>query len=674
METKSSRRRQIRACERCRALKVRCDTQRPTCGRCSKTGAGCAFPPEAVPQEEDAMTGDAGQELAFNVLALSPPRQDDDDAFPFTCPAAFGPSQCVQCPTQKRVRIPISCARCRRLKVRCDRSHPCSRCIRAKSACTYSRKEGTPHSSETSDVQFDPATRIAQWNEKFRSDAHWIRLAFEIKESLTSSYAEPLHHHHGRSDHTFPPERPRAVVDYPFGEQDSKPRSVLLSYLPSRGVAEILINRYMETIENTHHFLHIPTFLHEVARFWKKPEEASDSWLAMFTALLYLGCEVSQSVSADADETMTVTSAQLIEASRGFLHRTSFMVYPDLDTIRTLCLIVVAKQTSHMSCEAMDSAWCLTGLITRLGLVLGLHSPTPPRDRPESLQTHMRRILWANIAYLDLRQSFLIGMPLSISPLSMATSPPGNVRYNTIMSLSNEIPVPSAILERTESTFHVLLSHAFPLASKLIDITHNLDQTGAYEMVVNATTEAKHLLKQAASLLRKTQSVGTARSSLHSDDLEAIMFDLLFRGLLLSAHRRFARDELAPILYPVSYWTSLDCALAILVHQRELWEDRGGNSTLTRSFARLFWPDFLSAALTLSSYLLQGDSLDPPGCCASHARTTIQEALISCRDIWLLAKDKNVCHSRSFMLIDRVVAVLNGMDQQLSTGDFWHTP
>jgi hypothetical protein len=418
----------------------------------------------------------------------------------------------------------------------------------------------------------------------------------------------------------------------------------------------------MEVIEDTHHFLHVPTFLREVSCFWEQPAEASDSWLAMFTALLYLGCEVLQSVTAESDQTMKVTSAQLIEASRGFLHRTSFMVYPDLDTIRTLCLVVVAKQTSHMSCEAMDSAWCLTGLITRLGLVSGLHSPIVPDDKPEFLENHMRRVLWANISYLDLRQSLLIGMPLSLSPGTIAASSPANVSYNTILSLSDEMPLAPSILERTESTFHVLLSRAFPLASRLIDITHNPDQPDSYEMVVNATTEVKHLLKQAAALLRKTQSVENTRSGLHPEDLEAIMFDVLFRGLLLFAHRRFVRDELALIQYPVSYWTSLDCALAILVHQRELWEERDRNTTVTRSFARLFWADFLATALTLSSYLLQGDSLEPPGCCASHARATIQEALTSCRDIWLLAKDKNVCHSKSFSLIDQVVSALNQMD------------
>ncbi|KAL3459464.1 hypothetical protein BJX64DRAFT_291134 [Aspergillus heterothallicus] len=659
MDIRSNRRRKIRACERCRALKVRCDTRRPTCGRCAKAGVQCAFIPEAVAPEDETASA------SFDLLGISLP--STDDLFPLTSPATFGPLQCGQCPTPKRRRIPTSCARCRQLKVRCDRKHPCSRCTRSKSACSYTQRDATPPRKELNS-RFDPATRTAQWHEKFRSDAHWIQLVHQIQDSLSTGHGGAFYH--DNADHRSLPERPRAVIEYPFGDHDSKPRSVLLSYLPSRGVAEILINRYMETIEDTHHFLHVPTFQDEVFRYWEQPSKASDSWLAMFAALLFLGCELSQSVATEIDETMTVTSSQLLEASRGFLHRTSFMVYPSLDTIRTLCLIVVAKQISHMSCEAMDSAWCLTGLIARLGLVLGLHSHSRSTYRPETLEVHMRRVLWASISYIDLRQSLLIGMPLSVSFRSISPSPPANVRYNKIMSLSDQIPIASVVIERTESTFQVILFHAFPLASKLIDMTHNPGQAGGYEAVVNATTEAKHLLKQAASLLRRSPSVSDSESSLHPEDLEAMMFDILFRGLLLSAHRRFALDALAPIQYPVSYWTSLDCALAILVHQREIWEDRGGISKLTHSFARLFWTDFLAAALTLSSYLLQGDSLDPPGSCASHARATIQEALTSCRDIWLLAKDKNVCHWRSFALIDQVVSVLAEMDQSLSTGNF----
>jgi hypothetical protein len=51
MEAPSARRRQIRACQRCRTLKVRCDTQRPICARCAKAGVQCAFLPDAVASE-----------------------------------------------------------------------------------------------------------------------------------------------------------------------------------------------------------------------------------------------------------------------------------------------------------------------------------------------------------------------------------------------------------------------------------------------------------------------------------------------------------------------------------------------------------------------------------------------------------------------------------------------
>jgi hypothetical protein len=196
MEAQSARRRQIRACQRCRTLKVRCDTQRPTCARRSKAGARCVSLPEAVASEEgpadQGVGSDAGKEQ-FNVKKPLPtskvrlvtmvqldPSPYQETAFAFTCPATFGTLECEKCPSQKRRRVPISCARCRQLKVRCDRNHPCSRCTKAKSGCTYSQGVSSTPRSQASGVQFDPAGRAAQWKAKFRSDAHWIRLAFEV--------------------------------------------------------------------------------------------------------------------------------------------------------------------------------------------------------------------------------------------------------------------------------------------------------------------------------------------------------------------------------------------------------------------------------------------------------------------------------------------------------------
>ncbi|KAL3472528.1 hypothetical protein BJX99DRAFT_272867 [Aspergillus californicus] len=655
MAISSKGRRQIRACQRCRSLKVGCDTQKPTCARCLKAGVHCTLSDSTSLDKQQQEPIPIGSFETTDSSATEGPSPDEtgvavaDLGEPSALPVS---SQCFSCTIQKRKRAPISCTRCRRLKVRCDRQSPCSRCAKGKSACTYPRLgQSIPRHS---DIPSKPISREAEWGAKFRSDVHWIQLAREVDDLLRSNGVEPVH-----DEHPAPPERPRVVVDYPFGPQETKARTVLLTYLPSRGVADMLMDRYLETIERTHHFLHVPTFRSEVERFWQQPLEAEDDWLAMFCALLYLGCEVSQS-RTDSDDTMSITSNQLVEASRGFLHRTSFMAYPNLHAIRTLCLIVVAKQTSHMSCDSMESAWCLTGLITRLAITMGLHSPIVPHDQPETVENQIRRVLWTTVSYLDLRQSLLIGMPLLLPPRIITGSAPANIRYNDIASLLDEIPGAPSMLEKTESTFHVLLAHAFPLASRLVDLSHSPDQPDAYDVAVHLTSETKRILQQASGTLRKTIPGSNTGNTLCPEDLEAIMFDILFRGLLLSAHQRFARAEHAAFQYPVSYWTTLDCSLAVLVHQRDLWELRNENCLLARSFGRLFWPDFLNAALTLSSYLLQGDSLlDPPGCCAAHARVTLREALNSCRDIWLLVKDTNICHSKAFSLIDRVVSVLN---------------
>ncbi|GIC88063.1 fungal specific transcription factor domain-containing protein [Aspergillus udagawae] len=287
-------------------------------------------------------------------------------------------------------------------------------------------------------------------------------------------------------------------------------------------------------------------------------------------------------------------------------------------------------------------------LILRIAMSMGLHSAKVDDPQLGKGEQQTLSILWTSIIYLNLHQSVLTGMPMLLQPRDYTCAPPPSINgcSNQALALSNP--------EGTE-TFHVLFERAVPLASELMDLSHDPTRAETYEAIMHCTAEARHLLLHALEALQISHpTTGEGR--------KAIMLDILFRRLLLSVHRPFAHDERVPLRYPLSYWTSLDCALAILVHQRDLWEAHPDDSLVSRSFARLFWPDFLVAALTLSLYLLRADSpLDPPPRSrygGIPARAMLQDALRSCRDIWQLEKDRNVCHSHAFILIDRVVSAL----------------
>lgn len=80
--------------------------------------------------------------------------------------------------TRTRHRSPVSCARCRRLKVRCDRQYPCGRCSGAgkNDECDYS------HSSKAS--RQSPAgssnSGKSAWHSRFLTRSHWALLVEDV--------------------------------------------------------------------------------------------------------------------------------------------------------------------------------------------------------------------------------------------------------------------------------------------------------------------------------------------------------------------------------------------------------------------------------------------------------------------------------------------------------------
>ncbi|PTB61722.1 hypothetical protein BBK36DRAFT_1173189 [Trichoderma citrinoviride] len=113
--------------------------------------------------------------------------------------------------------------------------------------------------------------------------------------------------------------------------------------------------------------------------------------------------------------------------------------------------------------------------------------------------------------------------------------------------------------------------------------------------------------------------------------LRAVL-DIFFRRILLVLHRCHALRTNAPTLHPVSYWASLECSLAILVHHRDLCE-HVGNPDNRDLLGRLFKLDFFAAALTAGLHLLQADAPLADGF-SIPPRQTILETLETCTEIW----------------------------------------
>lgn len=495
--------------------------------------------------------------------------------------------------------------------------------------------------------------------------------------------------------------------NYPFGlgnKCDSLSREEILSYIPDQRTAESLVQKYLDTIERTYRLLHIPTFKDELSRFWANPAAVEDEWLAQLFMILALGLHASNTklhspISNDVDRTMLDKFFSGAEVS---LKKTSFMFIPTITTIRTLCIMVIAKQVVASSCHELDACGPLMATIVRLSMSIGLHCDPEDDSTMSPFDKEIRRRLWTTIAYMELQQAMSTGMPLLLRSSDFDTLPPANINDVDISPSSYAAPALRRSDEYTDSSFQIILARSFPIAFDIVCLANSPSGALEYDQVLHHNAEIKQLLYETTLIFPNSTSASSNNEhEWEWIDLQRTMLDVFFRRILLVLHLRYAEDPSASIIYPVSYWSSLECALALLVHQRHMCEedpDQGSgpdpNPTLTTTpikeqqhshartriwFAELFKYDFFVAAVIVCIQLHRKDAptLDeterttgPHGTgIQMPPRQTILQTLHCCREIWARKICRSHCHFFTHLTLGKLIRTLEAASSSLSSLD-----
>lgn len=191
--------REIKTCNRCRLLKLRCDRTKPSCQRCAEAHLGCTFsqqPSSTSITDTQSSTSSTGTSAPMSAsLDNSSPTQPTSMSneghnrghdISKDNPAAGSDS------VKKRQRAHLSCARCRRLKVKCNKDLPCSRC-RASGwgrNCAYNHRAYTEKlSSEPSvqDMGEAPDKTLGLWHSQPRSRTHWKQLISAVSTQSSTA-------------------------------------------------------------------------------------------------------------------------------------------------------------------------------------------------------------------------------------------------------------------------------------------------------------------------------------------------------------------------------------------------------------------------------------------------------------------------------------------------------
>ena len=163
---RTRRQRTVKACERCRFSKLGCDLARPSCSKCLLASVNCSFASHAVSSCDG-----------------SPSSLEADS----TTDTNNAPVKSTNIARRNRARL--SCQRCHRLKIKCDRKLPCSRCVANKQhkqcAYDYPHDNATP-TSETEGPEklshpADTAISSEKWLANARGLSHWKSLLYQVR-------------------------------------------------------------------------------------------------------------------------------------------------------------------------------------------------------------------------------------------------------------------------------------------------------------------------------------------------------------------------------------------------------------------------------------------------------------------------------------------------------------
>ncbi|KAF1830549.1 hypothetical protein BDW02DRAFT_507333 [Decorospora gaudefroyi] len=198
---------------------------------------------------------------------------------------------------------------------------------------------------------------------------------------------------------------PSSNFVFAWGVESTSPKN----HLPAQPVVDKLVAHYWKNVHVIARTVHRPSFERQYQNFWIRINtgmEPRTSFQAVLFAAL-LGSVVSMSEDTVRTEFCIEKQSfvdKLREGTEAALGRANFLRTTKLETLQAFVMYLIPLCRNEVS--RAHSA--LTGSLIRLAECMGLHrDPTAYSDSPIEIQ--IRRLLWYQICFLDMRTGEAVG-------------------------------------------------------------------------------------------------------------------------------------------------------------------------------------------------------------------------------------------------------------------------
>ncbi|KAL2147814.1 hypothetical protein VTI28DRAFT_5586 [Corynascus sepedonium] len=347
---------------------------------------------------------------------------------------------------QKRNKPTLSCFECVERKTKCDRGRPhCLACIKRQTNCEYAHVANLLEETTRSATNGRRMTRPP----KKRPDgiSHTMpnaadrgfnvgRLKALGSVATSTGLLSNVPFSSPGSSNVF-----GIGSEHPFANywtcEGGLPE--VISVLPDKLQADILLNRYFECVDPVYPMLHRQTFYADYEHFWSLSRAEKDRADAAFVALIFVMLALGTQFVTSTNPTERKQTAEFYaSASNQALRMCSYLSTASIKTIQAMVLITYFLINDN---HASDG-WAFAGILMRQAYAMGLHrDPNIVVPDAPPFEKQQRRKVWQAVLLQDTFLTVLLSLPpnathtdVSVDDLieddsSIASDDPTDVAY-----------------------------------------------------------------------------------------------------------------------------------------------------------------------------------------------------------------------------------------------------
>ncbi|KAF7551079.1 hypothetical protein G7046_g7820 [Stylonectria norvegica] len=325
--------------------------------------------------------------------------------------------------------------------------------------------------------------------------------------------------------------------------------------IPTRGLADQLVDIYFDTFEGAIRILHAPTFRAEYERYWQNPSAASDVFVMQLQLVMAIGATMHDDLFA-----LRTMAMNWVHECQIWLLLPPEKSRMTIAGIQIMCMLTIAKATCAVG---QDLTWVSTGALVRQAMYMGLHRDPKHLADMSVYRAEIRRRLWATILELNLQSSYDAGGPPLISPKHYDTQAPANLNDEQLSDEPDGSRAPVNVNELTDMSVPLVLMSSQPLRLAIIKHVNEFRSNDSYPETLRLNsdlTKACRTITETLSALSKSQT--RCQRTIFNHFHGSLVQILLYRCFISLHMPMLSKSAHDPTFY-YSRKVSLDCSLKL---------------------------------------------------------------------------------------------------------------